>query len=195
MMSYIWGGMIVLSVLAAFFTGRIDAVAQGALDGAGAAIEMALSLLGMMCLWSGLLEIAKRAGLTEKLARLLKPVTRLLFPRLSPESPAVRAMVMNITANLLGLSNAATPLGLAAMAELDKINPQKGVASNEMCLFVVINTASISLLPTTVITLRAAAGSADPFGIVLPVWICSVIALVFGVIAAKIMAKGKRGRL
>lgn len=194
MMNYIWGGMILLSVLAAVLTGRTEAVAQGALDGAKASVEMALSLLGMMCFWSGLLEIAKRAGLTEKVARLLRPLTRLLFPRLRPDSPAVSAMVMNITANLLGLSNAATPLGLAAMAELDRINPKKGTASDEMCLFVVINTASLSLLPTTVITLRGAAGSQDPFGILVPVWICSVFALMVGVCAAKILAR-RRGRL
>jgi len=194
MMSYIWGGMIVLSVLAAFFTGRIDAVAQGALDGADSAVKMALSLLGMMCLWSGLLEIARRAGLTEKLARLMRPLMRLLFPHLPPDSPAVSAMVMNMTANMLGLSNAATPLGLAAMEELDKINPHKGTATNEMCLFVVINTASISLFPTTVITLRSAAGSTEPFSILLPVWICSIIALFFGVLTAKLLStrKGRR---
>ncbi|MBE7022241.1 MAG: spore maturation protein A [Ruminococcaceae bacterium] len=192
MMNYIWGGMILFSVLAAVITGHTEAVSQGALDGARASIDMALSLLGMMCFWSGLLEIAKRAGLTEKLAHLLRPVTRLLFPRLRSDSPAVSAMVMNMTANLLGLSNAATPLGLAAMTELDKINPEKGTASDEMCLFVVINTASLSLLPTTVITLRSAAGSQDPFGILLPVWICSVFALIVGVCAAKLLARRRR---
>ena len=191
MMSYIWGGMIVFSVLAAFFTGRMDAVAQGALDGADAAIKMAFSLLGIMCLWSGLLEIAKRSGLTEKLAQLLRPFMRLLFPHLPPNSPAVSAMVMNMTANMLGLSNAATPLGLAAMEELDKINPHKGIASDEMCLFVVINTASISLFPTTVIALRRAAGSTDPFSILVPVWLCSLIALIFGVLAALLLAVRK----
>lgn len=193
MMSYIWGGMIVFSVLAAFFTGRMDAVAQGALDGADAAIKMAFSLLGIMCLWSGLLEIAKRSGLTEKLAQLLRPFMRLLFPHLPPNSPAVSAMVMNMTANMLGLSNAATPLGLAAMEELDKINPHKGIASDEMCLFVVINTASISLFPTTVIALRRAAGSTDPFSILVPVWLCSLIALIFGVLAAKLLV-ARKGR-
>lgn len=193
MMSYIWGGMIVFSVLAAFFTGRMDAVAQGALDGADAAIKMAFSLLGIMCLWSGLLEIAKRSGLTEKLAQLLRPFMRLLFPHLPPNSPAVSAMVMNMTANMLGLSNAATPLGLAAMEELDKINPHKGIASDEMCLFVVINTASISLFPTTVIALRRAAGSTDPFSILVPVWLCSLIALIFGILAAKLLV-ARKGR-
>ena len=176
MMGYIWGGMIVAAVLFGAVTGQTEAVAQASLDGAKAAVEMAFGLLGMMCFWSGLLEVAKRAGLTEKLARCLRPLTRLLFPHLSSDSPAMTAMVMNMTANFLGLSNAATPLGLAAMIELQKVAPQKGRASDEMCTFVVINTASISLIPTTVIALRSAAGSSDPFAIIVPVWICSVAA-------------------
>ena len=195
MMGYIWGGMIVAAVLFGAVTGQTEAVAQASLDGAKAAVEMAFGLLGMMCFWSGLLEIAKRAGLTEKLARCLRPLTRLLFPHLSSDSPAMTAMVMNMTANFLGLANAATPLGLAAMTELQKVAPQKGRASDEMCTFVVINTASISLIPTTVIALRSAAGSSDPFAIIVPVWICSVAALLVGVLAAKWMARRERGRL
>jgi len=195
MMGYIWGGMIIAAVFFGVIGGQADAVAEAALTGAEKAVTMAFSLLGMMCFWSGILEIAKRAGLTEKLARLIRPLTKLLFPKLSPDSPAVSAMVMNMTANFLGLSNAATPLGLAAMHELDKINPQKGRASDEMCIFVVINTASITLIPTTVITLRAATGSADPFGIIVPVWICSILALTVGVTAAKLLAGKTRRRL
>jgi len=194
MMGYIWGGMIIAAFCFGAVNGQLEAVAQSALTGAENAVTMALGLLGMMCFWSGMLEIAKRAGLTEKLARLIRPLTKLLFPKLSASSPAVTAMVMNMTANFLGLSNAATPLGLAAMAELDKINPHKGTASDEMCMFVVINTASISLIPTTVITLRAAAGSQDPFGILVPVWICSVTAVIIGVMAAKLLARRDRGR-
>ncbi len=195
MMGYIWGGMIAAAFLFGIINGETEAVAQASLDGARNAVEMALGLLGMMCFWSGLLEVAKRAGLTEKLARLIRPLTRLLFPRLPSDSPAVTAMVMNMTANFLGLSNAATPLGLAAMRELDKINPQKGCASDEMCMFVVINTASISLIPTTVITLRSAAGSADPFSIMVPVWICSLLSITVGVAAAKLLARRGRRRL
>ncbi|MBE7040352.1 MAG: hypothetical protein E7400_00100 [Ruminococcaceae bacterium] len=196
MMGYIWGGMIIAAVFFGVIGGQADAVAEAALTGAEKAVTMAFSLLGMMCFWSGILEIAKRAGLTEKLARLIRPLTKLLFPKLSPDSPAVSAMVMNMTANFLGLSNAATPLGLAAMHELDKINPTPGTASDEMCMFVVINTASISLIPTTVITLRSAAGSVDPFGIILPVWVCSVMSAGVGVIVAKWLGhRRQRGRL
>lgn len=196
MMSYIWGGIILVSFIFGAVNGQTEAVASSVLSGAEKSVTMALSLLGMMCFWSGILEIAKRAGITEKLACLARPLTKFLFPKLNPNSPAVTAMVMNMTANFLGLANAATPLGLAAMHELDAINSQKDTASDEMCMFVVINTASISLLPTTVITLRAAAGSADPFGIILPVWICSLSAITVGVTVAKLLSrKGKRGRL
>ena len=194
-MGYIWGGMILVAFLFGVITGETEAVAQGALTGAKNAVEMALGLLGMLCFWSGLLEIAKRSGLTEKLARIIRPITKVLFPKMKADSPALAAMVMNMTANFLGLSNAATPLGLAAMKELDKMNPEKERASDEMCMFVVINTASISLIPTTVITLRASAGSYDPFGIMAPVWICSLVALLVGVTAAKLMARRGRRRL
>lgn len=194
MMSYIWGGMIVAAFFFGISTGRLELIAEATLLGAENAVTMALGLLGMMCFWSGILEIAQRAGLTEKLARMIRPLTRILFPNLPADSPAVSAMVMNMTANFLGLSNAATPLGLAAMSELDKINTKKDTASDEMCMFVVINTASISLIPTTVITLRSAAGSTDPFGILVPVWICSVSAIVVGVFVAKCLARWQKGR-
>lgn len=196
MMSYIWGGMMIAAFFFSVIGGNTEAVAEAVLSGAEKAVTMAIGLLGIMCFWSGMLEVANRAGLTEKLARLMRPVMRFLFPSLSPDSPAANAMVMNMTANMLGLSNAATPLGLAAMQELDKINQNKEIASDEMCMFVIINTASITLLPTTVIALRATAGSKDAFGILLPVWISSLAALAVGVLAAKLLARRKkRGRL
>ncbi len=194
MMNYIWAGMILLAYIFALFTGRIEAVTQGALDGAKNAVEMVLSLLGMMCFWTGLLEIAKRSGLTEKLSALLRPLTRILFPQLDRKSPALSAIVMNMIANILGLSNAATPLGLKAMTELDRLNGGSKTASDAMCMFVVINTASINLIPTTIITLRSAAGSADPFGIIVPVWICSILSITVGVLMVKLFQKGAGGR-
>ena len=193
-MGYIWGGMVIAAFFFGIANGQLQSVAEAALSGAENAVTMAFSLLGMMCFWSGMLEIAKRSGLTDWLARLIRPLTKILFPKLSPDSPALRAMVMNMTANFLGLSNAATPLGLAAMHELDKINPNKDTASDEMCMFVVINTASISLLPTTVITMRAAAGSIDPFSIILPVWICSICSVTVGVIVAKYLSRRNKRR-
>ncbi len=188
MMSYVWAGMIVLAYLFALINGRVEAVTQSALDGAKSAVEMTLALLGMMCLWTGLLEIAKRSGLTERLAKLVRPLMRFLFPQLSHNGEAVSAIVMNMTANFLGLSNAATPLGLKAMEELDRVNGRSSRASDAMCMFVVINTASINLIPTTLITLRSAAGSSDPFGIIVPVWICSILSVSVGVAAVKLFS-------
>ncbi len=193
MMGYIFSGMMIAAFLFGALTGRMEAVSQSVLDGARASIELSVSLLGMMCFWSGMLEVAKRASLTKKLARLILPLTKFLFPGLKPNSPAMEAISLNMTANFLGLSNAATPLGLAAMQELQKINPKKHIASDAMCMFVVINTASLTLVPTTVIAMRAAAGSEDAFCILVPVWICSVLALCVGVASAKLLARCKKG--
>ena len=189
MMNYVWAGMIFAAYLFALVNGNVEAVTQGALDGAKSAVEMTLALLGMMCFWTGLLEIAKRSGMTEKLARLARPLMSFLFPQLKRDGAAVSTIVMNMTANFLGLSNAATPLGLKAMEELNRANGGSSRASDAMCMFVVINTASINLIPTTLITLRSAAGSSDPFGIIVPVWISSLLSVTVGVAAVKMFSK------
>ncbi len=189
MMNYIWVFMIVGSYLYSFFAGTTDAVTQSVFLGAEKATEMVLSLVGMMCLWTGLLEVAEKAGITKKTEKLLSPVTRVLFPTIPDNAPAKSAIVMSMTANLLGLSNAATPLGLAAMKHLNDRNLTPHVATDEMCMFVVINTASITLIPTTLLTLRTAAGSAAPFEILVPVWICSFLSVSAGILAAKYYAR------
>lgn len=189
MLNYIWCGMIVLSFIAAAFTGRIDALTAGAIEGASSAIETCIALLGPMCLWTGLARVAENSGLINVFAKVLKPITKVVFPKLKQDSVAMRAIVMNMVANLLGMGNAATPLGIAAMKELDAENKHRSVASNEMCMFVVINTASIQLIPSTVISLRQMYGSVSPGEIVVPVWICSICAILAGVTAAKIFQK------
>ncbi len=189
MLNYIWCGMIVLSFAAAIFTGRIEPLTAGAIEGAASAVETCIGLLGSMCLWTGIARVAENSGLINIFARLLKPVTRTIFPKLRQDSAAMRAIVMNMVANLLGMGNAATPLGIAAMRELNRENKNRSVASNEMCMFVVINTASIQLIPSTVISLRQIYGSTDPSGIIVPVWICSVCAVIVGVTAAKIFQR------
>ncbi len=189
MLSYIWAGMLIVSYLFAIFNNNVALVTEAALDGAGNAVTMTISLLGIMCFWSGLMEIAKRSGLTEKISRLLAPLIHLLFPELSPKGAAFSSIVMNMIANLLGLSNAATPLGLKAMTELENENKSVKRASDAMCMFVVINTASITLIPSTVIALRSAAGSSSPFEIILPTWISSIFALAVGVTFAKLFSK------
>lgn len=193
MMNTVWALCILFSYIYSFFAGTTEAVTAAVFSGAEKAVELVLSLLGMMCLWTGLLSLAEASGLTKKVEHLLSPLIRFLFPTLPEKSPAGSAIVMSITANLLGLSNAATPLGLAAMEKLQKKNLTPDTATDEMCMFVVLNTASITLIPTTLLTLRTNAGSAYPFEIMVPVWICSFLSVSAGIFAAKFL--GKRGRV
>ncbi len=184
-----------LSFAVAIFTGRLSEVSAAAIEGAGAAVESCIGLLGAMCLWTGLSKVAEKSGLMQVFSKLLRPVTRILFPRLSASSPALCAIVMNMVANLLGMGNAATPLGIAAMKELDKLNKGRKGASNEMCTFAVINTASIQLIPSTMISLRQLYGSANPSEIIMPVWIVSLCTVTVGVTMTKILQKRRLPRL
>jgi spore maturation protein A len=187
MLNYIWAGMLLVGFVVSIFTGKIDETTQAAIETSGNAVQIAISLLGIMCLWTGIMNIVNKSGLINIIARYIKPFTSLLFPEISYRAPAMGAMVLNMVANMMGLSNAATPLGLKAMKELDKMNRNKSIASNAMCMFVVINTASIQIIPATVIALRASVGSNAPFEIIVTSWISSICALVVGVTAAKIM--------
>ena len=187
MLGYIWGGMMVLAVVFVAFNGRLAEVTAGALAGAEDAVGMTVSLLGIMCFWTGMMKIAEETGVIRGVARLLRPLMRLLFPRLRDQK-ALRAIVMNMTANMLGMSNAATPLGLQAMQELRRCAGGR-LPTDEMCMFIVINTASIQLIPSTVIALRRAAESANPFEIIVPIWAASLAAVTVGVLSAKSMAR------
>ncbi|HET6271579.1 MAG TPA: nucleoside recognition domain-containing protein [Bacteroidota bacterium] len=173
---------------------KMKAVTQAAFDIVGIAVNIALGLIGIMALWLGVMKVAEEAGLLKVLTRLLTPVTRRLFPDVPPDHPAVGAMIMNIAANMLGLSNAATPLGLKAMEELNKLNPKVGTATNAMVTFLAINTGGLILIPATAIAVRAAAGSANP-GIIIGTSIigagCATIA---GVIASKLLQRLPRYR-
>lgn len=168
---------------------KIRAVTQAALEYASTAVNIALGLIGIMALWLGVMKVAEEAGLIRSLTKLLTPLTKRLFSEIPPDHPAVGAMIMNISANMLGLSNAATPLGLKAMEELNKLNPRLGTATNSMCTFLVINTAGLILIPATAIAVRAAAGSSNP-GIIIGTSIfgagCATIA---GLIAVKLLEK------
>ncbi len=192
MLNYIWGAMIVISLVVSLFTGRIEQTAAAAATGAAAAIENCISLLGIMCLWTGIAKIGERAGIVDVFSKILRPITRIMFPKLEQDSPAHSAIVMNIVANLLGMGNAATPLGIKAIKELDKINRKKHIATNEMCMFVVINTASIQLLPVTLISLRQSFGSQNPGEVIVPVWIVSICAIFVGVGVAKLLERRRR---
>jgi spore maturation protein A len=192
LLNYIWAALILISVFCAMVTGRMPQLSAAVLSGAANAVELVIAMAGMMCAWTGLMKIADAGGITSLLARLLNPLMRLLFPSLKKGSPAVRAICMNITANLLGLGNAATPMGIAAMKELAKLNPTQ-TADNAMAMFVVINASSIQLIPTFMGTLRAKYGSPAPFDILPAVWLASVVSLIAGITAAKVMEGIKSG--
>ncbi len=173
---------------------KIKAVTQAALDFANTAVEISIGLIGIMALWLGLMKIAEEAGLISVVTRILAPVTRRIFPDVPADHPAVGAMVMNIAANMLGLNNAATPLGLKAMEELNRINPKAGTATNAMITFLTINTGGLVLIPATAIAVRAASGSSNP-GIIIGTSIVGALcATVAGVAAAKILQRLPRYR-
>ena len=186
-MSLIWTVMVGASILCGLATGSGPAVAKGALDGAAAGVELCLSMMGVLCLWMGVMEIMERSGLAAGLSRLLRPAIRRLYPDFAGDRQTMDAVSANLSANLLGLGNAATPLGLEAARLMAERTP--GVASDGLCMLVVCNTASLQLIPTTVASLRAAAGSADPFDILPAVWLASVISITVGITAAKLFAR------
>ena len=185
---------MLVSLIAGAVNGRLNDVTNAMLSGGGQAITLALTLGGAMCLWGGLLRVGEKGGMTAALSRLLAPLMRLLFPGLEPTGPACRAMLMNMAANLLGLGNAATPLGIKAMEELEKENPEPGTASQPMVVFVVLNTASIQLIPTTVATLRLKYGSTSPLSILPAVWATSLATAVLAVSVAKLLGAGQTGK-
>ena len=182
-MNVIWSFFVVLSVICAIFLGNTDDLSKAFVDSAADAVQLLLTLAGVMCLWSGLMKIAERSGLNALVARLFSPALRRLFPRLAPDGAAFEAISMNISANLLGLGNTATPLGLRAMKELHRLDGGDA-ASDEMVVFVVMNTASLQLMPTTLGMLRGAYGSKAPFEILAPVWISSACALTVALVIA-----------
>ena len=186
-MTALWAAMAAAAVLCGLATGRMEAVSAAAIQGAGAAVELALSMAGMLCLWSGVMEVMRRAGLAEKLSRLLRPVLRRLYPAFAGDRMVMDHIAANVSANLLGLGNAATPLGLKAARAMAKRTP--GVASDGLCMLVVCNTASIQLIPTTVASVRAAAGCQTPFDILPAVWLASALSVAAGILAARLLAK------
>lgn len=186
-MGILWAVMVAVSVVCGLATGNLSAVAQGALDGAARAVELCLSMTGVLCLWMGVMEIMRRSGVSAALARLLKPVLKRLYPDFSADDPVMDTVASNVSANLLGLGNAATPLGMEAARLMSRKTP--GAASDSLCMLVVCNTASIQLIPTTVASIRAAAGCETPFDILPAVWLASAIALAVGITAAKLFAK------
>ena len=189
MLNKIWLGMIFLSVIVGLFLGRIDQVVQAVTDSAKLGFEVALGLTGIMALWLGIMRIASESGLVDKLAHILKPVLRRLFPDVPVDDPAMGAMLMNIAANMLGLGNAATPFGLQAMKELKRLNAYSEEASDAMCTFLAINTSSIQLIPATAIAFLAANGGTHPTSVIVTSIIASACSTVVALTAVKKLAK------
>src|SRR6476661_3073866 len=190
MLNYIWFALMAIALVVAIFNGSAPAVTKGAVDSAKTGVDIALGLVGIMTLWLGIMRVAEKAGLIAMLGRLLRPVSRLLFPEVPPEHPAIGAMIMNIAANMLGLSNAATPLGIKAMEELQTLNDgDKETATNSMVTFMTLNTAGIQFIPATIIGVLAAAGSKQPTAIIPTTIIATLCGAAAAVTSAKILQR------
>lgn len=188
MMGYVWCAMLILSVGAALFTGQTGALTTAAMEGASSAVTLCLSLAGALCLWSGFAKVMQKAGLMQKLGKLLRPVFRTLFPKAARDEKALGYLSANVSANLLGLGNAATPMGIAAVKRMQELE-NSHIASDEMCLLIVMNTASIQLLPTTVASVRASLGASSAFDILPAVWVSSICSVCAGIFAAKLLRR------
>jgi len=190
MLNYIWFALMAIALVVAIFTGNAPEVTKGAVDSAKTAVEIALGLIGIMTLWLGIMRVAEKAGLIAMLGRLLRPVSRLLFPEVPAEHPAIGAMIMNVAANMLGLSNAATPFGIKAMEELQTLNTgDKETASNAMVTFMTLNTAGIQFIPATMIGVLAATGSKNPTAIIAPTFISTLCGAAVAVTMSKVLQR------
>jgi spore maturation protein A len=189
MLNYIWFGLMAIALVVAVFNGTAPALTKAAVDSARVAVEISLGLVGIMTLWLGIMRIAEKAGLIALLGRALRPLSRLLFPEIPPEHPAIGAMIMAVAANMLGLNNAATPLGIKAMEELETLNPPGETASNAMVTFMVINTSGIQFIPATIIGVLAAAGAKNPTSIIAPTLVSTTCGAIAAVSASKLLAR------
>ena len=186
MMNYVFPILLIMSFVSAIATGKIDELSQSVISGAEDAVSLLMRLISMLCLWGGIMEIGEQAGLTALFSKLMYPVVSLIFPKLRKEKYVLEAISMNITANVLGLGNAATPLGLEAMRRLQSVNSNTSFASDEMVVFVVMNTAAMHIIPTTVATMRGQYGSNNPMEIMPAAFLTSFCALAIAIAVAKI---------
>ena len=182
MLNYVWFALIAISFFVGAFTGKIDAVTEAAIGSAELAVELSIGLIGIMALWLGMMKIAEESGLINLIAKVVRPITLWLFPNVPPDHPAISSIVLNMSANILGLGNAATPLGLKAMQELQELNQNKDTATNAMCTFLAINTSSVQLiLPATVVALMGVESS--------QLFITTILATSFSTVAGLIAVK------
>lgn len=189
MLNKIWPIFLIISFAFAIFSGKLPEVNNSIFESTSSAVELCLTLIGTMSLWCGIIKIAMRTSLIDKLIKLLKPILKILFPEINENDTVHKEISMNIIANLLGLGNAATPLGLKAMENLQRKNKNKQELSNSMAMLIVLNTASIQIIPTTVIAIRTALGAKNPTEMLIPIWIATVAAAISAIISAKLFIK------
>jgi spore maturation protein A len=189
MLNYIWFGLMAIALVVAAFNGTVDGVTRGAMESASTAVQIAIGLIGIMTLWLGIMRVAEAAGLVTLLGRALRPLLQRLFPEVPSDHPAAGAIVLAIAANMLGLNNAATPLGIKAMEELQALNPDKDAATNSMVTFLAMTTSGVQLIPATMIGVLAAAGSQQPTSIIAPSIIATFIGTLAAVVAAKVLQR------
>lgn len=189
MLNKIWPVFLIISFIYAIFSGKLPEVNNAIFESTSNAIELCLTLVGTMCLWCGMIKIVMETTAVDKLIKFLKPILRKLFPDIHEEDEAHKEISMNIIANLMGLGNAATPLGLKAMESLQKVNKNKQELSNSMAILIVLNTASIQLIPTTVIAIRTTLGSKNPTEMLVPIWIATIVAAMSAILSAKLFIK------
>ena len=189
MLNFIWPIFIIVSFVYAIFNGRVADVNNSVFNSTKSAVDLSISLLGTTCLWTGIMQIASNTNIVKHLSKLLNPIMKKIFPDIKKEEKVHKEITMNIIANIMGLGNAATPLGLKAMKSMQVKNKDKSKLSNSMCMFIVLNTASIQLIPTTVIAIRNSLGSNNPTAMIIPVWIATICAAVAAVVSAKLLMK------
>lgn len=189
MLNKIWPIFLIISFVYAVISGKLPEVNNSIFESTSNSIELCLTLIGTMCLWCGMIKIAMKTSLVDKIIKLLRPILKRLFPEINENDNAYKEISMNIVANLLGLGNAATPLGLKAMESLQKINKNKKELSNSMAIFIVLNTASIQIIPTTVIAIRTTLGSKNPTQMLVPIWFATVVAAISAILFAKLFIK------
>lgn len=189
MLNKIWPLFIIISFIYAIYSGNIFNVNNAIFESAEQTVTLCLTMFGTICLWNGIMKIAVKTSLIEKLTKFLKPVISLIFPEIKNDKKISKEISMNMVANILGLGNAATPLGLKAMESMQKQNKDKSKLSNSMAMFILVNTASLQIIPTTVISIRSSLGSNDPTKIILAVWVATIAAFVTAIIAGKILVK------
>lgn len=195
MINIIWAALIIIGFLVGAIRGNLDMVTTAAIENAKAAVELAFNLIGVMAMWLGIMKIAEDSGLIKIISKVLKPIMVFLFPDVPPDHPAMGAMIMNISANILGLGNAATPFGLKAMEELQKLNRKKEIATDAMVTFLAINTSSVTLIPASTIAILVAAGSTNPTEIIGPTIIATTLSTIAAIIAAKTLQRLPKYRI